>query len=101
MKILVTLQINPTLSSPLTYADGGGAIEFAKGDGTITVTSSGRIQYSKYMSSDLDFPPNNLLLDFLNNIGMSIADVSDQYVVCVTPITGNITMFSSVVMREF
>jgi len=99
---LITLQINPTLSAPLTYAQWDAtSVETAKGNGTITVTTPGKIQYSKYVRSDVDFPSRNLELDFLNNIGMSIQDISDSYVICVTPITSSVTMYASANMRQF
>lgn len=101
-KMLVTLQINPTLSAPLSYAQvGTSGIESALGNGTITVTSPGKILYSKYLEELTAFPPNNIQDDFLNNIGLTIENVSDQYVICVTPVTATTSVAAVFNTREY
>jgi hypothetical protein len=101
-QLLLTLQLNPTLSSALTYAAvANNSAESAAGDGTITVTSPGTILYSAYVAQNSILPPNVLEQDFLSNIGVSIANVSDQYVLCGTPVTAAITTHGVLNYKEF
>ena len=83
-----SVQINPTLSAPLTYAAvANSAVEVASGNGTITVTTPGTILVAGTTSSTLMQPTGILKLNFLSFLGGTIANVMDQYVLCGEPIT--------------
>jgi hypothetical protein len=98
---LLTLQINPILSAPLTYtAVLGSNAEQAVGNGTITVTSPGKVQFTKLIQTATNIGFNLLGEDFLNNIGMTIANVSDQYIVCATPITTTVGAFAAIGFKD-
>jgi hypothetical protein len=96
-----TIQINPTLSAPLTYTNvaNSGAQE-ASGDGTITVTAAGTVIAGNAVSTNAIFPTGNLKLNFLSALGGTIANVMDQYVLCVTPITTAITLRGGIAYKE-
>lgn len=98
---LLTLQINPTLSSPITRTQvAGTCLEFGLGNGTITVTSPGRIIDSKYTASLLGPNATPVLRDFVKNIGMSIADATDIHVICMTPLVATTTVSAYATLRE-
>ena len=100
--ILITLQLNPTLSAPLTYAAvTNGVFERAVGNGTITVTTPGTIISSSYLSQNNLLPTGILDDDYLSTLGISIADVSDQIIVCATPITTTVGAFLSIDLRQY
>jgi hypothetical protein len=99
---LLTLQLNPTLSAALTFsALPNSSAESAVGNGTITVTSPGVILFSMHLSQNQVIPPNILENDFLSNIGVTIADVSDQLTLCITPITASVGTFGVINYKEF
>lgn len=96
-----TLQINPTLSAPLTYANvTNSAAQEASGNGTITVTSDGTILAAGAISTNGVLPTDILKLNFLAALGGTIANVMDEYVLCITPITANITAHSGISYDE-
>ena len=96
-----SLQINPTLSAPLTYSDvTGAAIQEANGNGTITVTSPGTIIASSGISTNSVLPVGNLKLNFLSYLGSTINNTMDQYVLCMTPITNGVTANSGLSYKE-
>lgn len=100
--LLLSLQLNPTLSAPLTYAPlANSAIEQANGDGTITVTSSGTVLFSQIINVNSVFAPDNFLQDFLSVLGLTIDNVSDQLVLCGTPITTTVVSFGSINFKEY
>jgi hypothetical protein len=101
-QLLISLHLNPTLSAPLTYgAVANSAVESAVGNGTITATAPGTVLYSAYLAQNSILPANILDMDFLSYIGMSIADVSDQLVLCGTPVTASITTLGVLNFKEF
>ena len=96
-----SVQINPTLSAPLTYAAvANSAVEVASGNGTITVTTPGTILVAGTTSSALMQPTGILKLNFLSFLGGTIANVMDQYVLCGEPITNAITSYSTLSYKE-
>ena len=101
-QLLITLQHNPTLSAALTYTPvPNNSAEVASGNGTITVTSPGTNLYSAFLAQNSILPANVLAEDFLSFIGMTLANVSDQLVLCGTPITAGITTFGALNFKEF
>lgn len=100
--LLLSLQLNPTLSAPLTYAPlANSSIEQANGDGTITVTSSGTVLFSQIINVNSVFAPDNFLQDFLSVLGLTIDNVSDQLVLCGTPITTTVLSFGTINFKEY
>ena len=101
-KLLLTLQLNPTLSAALTYgAVSNSAVEEANGNGTITVTSAGAVLFSQVIVVDSDFAPGNFLQDFLTILGVSLENVSDEIVLCGTPVTATVLSFGSLTFKEY
>lgn len=89
-KLRWSLQINPTLSAPLTYtAVTNSAAEEASGNGVITVTAPGTIIARGGVQSGQLLPNHILDKNFLAWLGGTPANVMDQYVLCVTPMTAN------------
>lgn len=96
-----SLQINPTLSAPLTYANvTNSAAQEASGNGTIKVTADGTVLAAGAISTNGVLPTDILKLNFLAALGSTIANVMDQYVLCITPITGGVTAFSGISYDE-
>lgn len=101
-RLLISLQLNPTLSAPLTYTPvANSAADEARGNGTITVTSAGTNLFSQVITVASDSSPDTFVQDFLTVIGMSIADVSDQIVLCGTPVTTPVVSFGTINYKEY
>lgn len=99
---LLTVQLNPTLSAPLTYTPiTNKAIDKANGDGTITVTGEGTILFSQVITQGTALPSDVFERDFLTVLGSDINDISDQIVLCVTPITVSVGTFGSLNYKEY
>lgn len=98
-----TLRINPTLSAPLTYAAvANSAAEEASGNGVITVTAgTGTIIAGGSLKSGAGLPQAQLTLNYLAWLGGSIGNTMDTCVLCVTPITGNITVYGGIGYKEY
>lgn len=100
--LLLSLHLNPTLSAGLTYsALSNSAVEEASGNGTITVTSPGTVLYSQVITVNSVFSPDTFVQDFLSVLGMSIDNVSDEIVLCGTPITATVGSFGGITFKEY
>lgn len=100
--LLWLIQINPTLSAPLTYtAVAASAVEEATGNGTITVTAPGGIIASGYVVQNIQPSPGILRENFLAYLGGTLGNVMDQYVLCVTPATVNTNVYATLSYKEF
>lgn len=101
--LLWTIERNPTLTSPLSYtAVPGTSVEYALGNGTITVTGTGGITIGAgYISQGLPFPSNVLERDYLSFMGGSIDGTQDEFILCVTPITTNINSHGAITFKEY
>ena len=96
------MHLNPTLSAPLTYtALSNSSIEEATGNGTITATSQGTVLFAQVINVNSVFAPDNFLQDFLSILGITIQNVSDQIVLCGTPITANVVSFGNINFKEY
>lgn len=96
-----SLQLNPTLSAGLTYgAVANSAVESAVGNGTITVTGAGTILVAGTISTGGQIPVGILKQNFLSFLGSTLTNTMDEYVLCVTPITSNITSYSTLSFKE-
>lgn len=101
-----SLQLNPRLSAPLTYTDvANSAIQEADGSATaaisITVTSPGRVLCSGILGQNSIIPTNLFEKDFLTYLGGTLNNTMDELVLCVTPITANITLNGVMNFKEY
>ena len=95
------MQINPTLSAGLTYGTvTNSSAQSAVGNGTITVTGEGTVIAAGVIATNMILPTNILKLNFLSFLGSTLANVMDEYVLCVTPIAGNPTTYSTLSFKE-
>lgn len=102
-QLLLTLQINPTLSAVPAFVAvaGAPAVEAAQGTGAQTVTTPGTKIYSIPLSQNSVIPANLLDSDFLSWLGVSIAGVSDQIWLCGTPISSTVSAFGAVMVKTY
>lgn len=101
-----TLELNPTLSAPLTYTDvANSAVQEANGSGIIvlstTVTSSNKILASGLISQNGMMPSGVFEDDFLTFLGSTISNVMDEVVLCVQPISATITVNGVINFKEY
>lgn len=95
-RILWTLEINPTLSAALTYADDPSTVfQFANGTGAITVTATGRIIASGYLTLGQSIPTDIFAANYLSELSGQLNGTQDEYVLCITPITTNVNALAS------
>lgn len=100
-QILWTVELNPTLSSALTFADGTNtAVEQATGNGTITVTAPGRILSAGYVATNAPIDPAQFDKDYLAYLGVNLDGTRDPLVLCVTPISGSVGVFGGMHYKE-
>jgi hypothetical protein len=104
--LLWSVQLNPILSAPLSYTDVlNSAIQEANGSATAaistTVTSRGRILANGIISESGIMPPNAFTEDYLQYLGCSLNNTMDELILCVTPITANITLNGTINFKEY
>jgi hypothetical protein len=101
-RLLYTVQINPTLSAPLTYADViNSSVQSAIGNGTITVTAPGIIMAAGFLAQNSILPSGLLENNFLAYMGGTLANAMDEYVLCGTPVTSGVDTYSSMAYKEY
>lgn len=97
----VSVQLNPTLSAPLSWSNvANSSVQTALGNGTITVTSTGSEIAGGFLSTNSILPNGTLSENFLAWLGMSIADVPDEVVLCLTPSTATINTYGTLSTEE-
>lgn len=97
-----TLELNPTLSAPLTYVNQvSSSVQHANGNGTITVTTSGSILARGIISQGEFIPPDSFKQSYLSFLGSKVGDEMDEYVLCVTPVTATVSTFGSIAFKEY
>ena len=101
-----TLNLNPTLSAPLTYTDvTADGIQEANGSAvaaiSITVTNPGRILASGIVSVNSIMPTGLFDTDFLSYLGSKLDNTMDEIVLCVTPITAGVTVNGVINLKTF
>lgn len=97
-----SVQINPTLSAGLTYADVSNmGIQRALGDGAITVTSPGYILSSGPVSTNFPIPPSKLVRNFLTMLSQTIGGTMDQYVLCMGLQSGGVASTGYMDIKEY
>jgi hypothetical protein len=99
------VQINPTLSAAISYAqiDAQSTTLFGVGNGTITVTSPGRVIASGYLSTGQSIRAVDFEDNFLATIGGTSPGatfVSDSYVLVVRPITTPVNVLATMQVKE-
>jgi len=112
--VLLTAQLNPTMSTALNWAavaDSAAEVGLPQRSGpagnpnvyttTTTVTSPGLELFSIILAQNTPIPPNILERDFLSSIGMSIANVSDQIVLCAQAISATVTIHGTINYLEY
>lgn len=101
-RLLWSLQINPTLSAGLTYADVTNfPIQKASGDGTITVSAAGTQIAGGFLSTGNILPSNLVRANYLLTLGQTIAGVMDQVVLCCTPITVSVVASGEISLKKY
>jgi len=101
-----SLNLNPTLSAPLTYADVvSDGIQEANGSATaaisITVTSPGRVLANGIINVNGVMPTGLFDADFLSYLGGTLNNTMDELVLCVTPITAGVTVNGAINLKTF
>jgi hypothetical protein len=94
---LMLLIVNPTLSAALTYVTNGKISEGTATNQTVT-TGTGRVISADPAS--LTGVSSSLTDNYLASIGMSINNVSDEYVLCYIPATSNQSVVGTIAVRE-
>ncbi len=101
-RALMRILLNPTLSAPLTFTNVlNSSVQEANGSNTITVTNKGAVLFSKYITQNSVFDAKVFEEDFLTWLDMSIANVSDVIVVCITPITATISANAVIDYKDY
>lgn len=100
--VLWSIQIDPTLSAPLTYTDiANSGVQEATGNGTITVTSPGTVLASGYLTQNTSIPHVAMLDNFLSWLGGRLDGTQQQYVLCIGCITGNLSVYGEMLVKEY
>jgi len=96
-RYLVTIEINPTLSSTPTFISGNTLdYEYAIGNGTPTVTTSGYI-LSSFLGDASTATANSFSFENAEvKPGRKINGTRDQLWICITPFGNNSTFYGSV-----
>jgi hypothetical protein len=93
---LVTVEINPTISSGMTYSSGNTAEwEYSFGTGAQTVTSSGVIIAGFIGQAGTSALTNVQLTDTEIKTGRKIDGTRDQLWICITPLGADATFIGS------
>lgn len=95
--ILWSLQVNPTLSAGLTYNNTpNSSTAFAIANGTTTVTSPGNIIATGYLVQNARIDPSTFERNYMSWLSGALDGTQDKFVVCITPISTNVTVYSSI-----
>lgn len=97
-----TLQINPTLSGALTWNNvpNSAAAYAVNTAGAITVTASGIVSLSGFLSQGGQIHPEVFTNNFLSWLSDSITGTPDSYIFCATPIGNNMSVGASIIYLE-
>jgi hypothetical protein len=94
---IITIEMNPVLSSTPTWIDGdtNSPIEFALGDGSITVSQSNYVLSSIIGEAGTSSVTK---LEYRNNqikLGSNVNGTFDEGWICITPLGANATFIGS------
>lgn len=95
---LMMIILNPTVSAPITYATNGKISEGTPTNQTITA-GTGRVVFvapATTAGGSVDLEGY-----YMSTIGMTIADVADEWVLAYMPITANQTVHGVLRVKEF
>lgn len=100
--VLYTLELNPTISGAgLSYvAKQGTSIESGIGDGILTVTESGRVLVSGYLTQDAVIPTNLFEKDYLSYLGIDLDNNSEPLAICITPLSVNANVYGAIMFKD-
>ena len=95
---IILMLMNPTLSTPLTYTSNGKILEGEPTSGT-TVTNPGRVVWSAPSSST----GGSIALEgyYMSSVGMTIDNVSDEFVLAYLSVTSNQSVHGAIRVKEF
>lgn len=97
-----SVQIDPTLSNPLTFTPlANSAIEHATGGSTNVVTTPGTIIASGYLTLNTPIPKVALTDNFLSWLGGYLDGTQQNYVVCIGAMTNNVSVSVDVLPKEY
>ena len=99
------IQVNPTLSASISYSqiDAQSTTQYGVGNGTITISTPGRVIASGYLSTGQSIRAVNFEDNFLATLGGTSPGttfVADSYVLVVKPITTPITVLAVMQVKE-
>ena len=99
------IQINPTLSANISYSqiDAQSTTLYGVGNGTITVSTPGRVIASGYLSTGQSIRSVNFEDNFLATLGGTSPGTSfvpDSYVLVVKPITTPVNVLAVMQVKE-
>lgn len=99
---LFTVQIKPTLSGALSWTPlANSSVEYAIGNGTVTVTEPGSVILSGTALTDFVLPSGLLDANFLAFLSQNLDGTADEYWICLQPQTASISMNASLTYKEF
>lgn len=101
-----TLELNPTLSGALTYTDViNSAVQEANGSAVAalgtTVITPGRVLASGIVTQNSMMPSGLFENDFLTFLGSTLNNTMDQIVLCIQPMSSNITVNGVINFKEY
>lgn len=100
-RLLWTLEVNPSLSAPLSYVNvPESAVRKANGNGAITVSSAGTIIANGYLTQNTTIPSGIMAQNFMSLLGGKLDGTQDEMVLCLTPITTNIDAHAAINFQE-
>jgi len=96
-----TLELTPTITGTFTYANyNNSAVQTAKGNGTATVTTVGKILASGYVCQNEILPGNLFDKDFLTYLGINLDNTAEAIVLCATPVTTAVISFGALMFKD-
>lgn len=99
--------LNPTLSAPLTYTAITNSCSEEGVAGALAAISithtagTGRVLHNGFLVQGQPIASGQLERDFFSFLGCTIDNVMDEIVLCITPITANITLNGSIGWKEY
>lgn len=97
-----SVQINPTLSAPLTYGNvTGTAIQKANGTGAITVSAPGYLLASGPVSTNVPIPRDDFERNFLTVLSQTLTGGMDEYVLCIGTQSSGIDATGYMYFKEY
>lgn len=96
-----SIHVNPTLSAGLTYNPvANSAAEVGIGNGSQTVTAAGTIPFGGYIVQGYQIQPEIFKSNFMSWLSGQLNGTQDQYILCVTPLTTNVSVFANIIYLE-